>query len=220
MKSAFALTFVLFTISGLATRALGATYIDVGNHMLLPNTPNQRIDIYVTGDNDRIQGVEVYAQIGNDYEQLTGIPVFQYLPGLHSGFPGPNLSTLIAPGSFIEPPVSYGEFDVTTFPTVWIGETTIGTGGTVVAHGLLATLYIDTTGIFFGQWPLVLGNTQIGTTDWAGSVYPPPYGPSVPVPVITNGSITIVPEPGSVTLAAIGLAGFLCWARRRKAARC
>lgn len=42
-----------------------ASFIDVGNHLLLPNTPNQKIELFVTGD-AHVQAAQVYVQIGID----------------------------------------------------------------------------------------------------------------------------------------------------------
>jgi hypothetical protein len=92
---------------------------------------------------------------------------------------------------------------------------------TVPDGGLLATLYIDTTGIFSGSWTLNLGNTGGGPTNWAGSIVFPRTQPDtfVPNPVIIDGSITIVPEPSSSALAIFAIIGFCVVAFRRRGNR-
>lgn len=197
----------------LASVSQAATSIVVGNHLLLPNTANQKIEILVTGG-DQIQGVNLNAQIGTDPTSAV-TPVFQFDANQHLVFPGPNLSTLLAAGSIFAPPTGFGENDVTFFPALWqAGSAT--SSGTVAANGVLATLYIDTTGFFSGTWALNLADTIGGPTDWAGSIF---NGNEVPNPVITDGSITIVPEPTSVVMAMFGVAGLGAVAIRRRRAR-
>ena len=197
----------------LASVSQAATSIVVGNHILQPNMPNQLIQIFVTGG-DQIQGVNLNAQIGPDPSSAI-TPVFQFDPNQHLAFPGPNLSTLLAPGSIFAPPAGFGENDVTFYPRLWqSGSAT--SSGTVAANGLLATLYIDTTGLIGGVWPLILSATIAGPTDWAGSIF---QGQEVSNPIIIDGTIGgLIPEPSSIVLAGfavIGFGGFV--ARRRRA---
>jgi len=195
MGQCLAAVFVLASVSEAATQ------IVVGNHILFPNTPNQKIEILVTGG-DQIQGVNLNAQIGNDPTSLGASPVFQFDANQHLVFPGPNLSTLLAPGSIFAPPTGFGENDVTFFPALWqAGSATAS--GTVAANGVLATLYIDTTGFLQGVWTLSLANTIGGPTDWAGSIF---NGEEVPNPFITDGSIIIFPEPGATFTAVLATA--------------
>lgn len=204
----------LLSLVALTGAATAATVINVGNHLLLPNTPNQKIEIFVTGG-DQIQGVNFNAQIGTDPENALNTPVFQYDANQHLSFPGNNLSTLLAPGSIFAVPAGFGENDVTFYPRLWqSGSAT--SSGTVAANGLLATLYIDTTGLIGGVWPLILSATIAGPTDWAGSIF---QGQEVSNPIIIDGTIGgLIPEPSSIVLAGfavIGFGGFV--ARRRRA---
>jgi hypothetical protein len=183
-----------------------ATSIVVGNHVLLPNTPGQIVQIFVTGG-DNIQGMNLNAQIGADPENLV-TPVFEF-----GG--GPGASTIIGPGTIFNPN-NVGMNDVTFYPALFQAGTATGTG-TVVANGLLATLVIDTTGFFSGSWSLNLFNTLGGPTDWAGSIF---QGNPVSEPEIIDGSISIpIPEPSSVVLAMFGVAGLGAVAIRRRRAR-
>jgi hypothetical protein len=185
--------------------AQGATSIIVGTHLLQPNTPNQIIQIFVTGG-DQIQGVNFRAQIGDDPEFGVG-PVFQY-----GG--GPGASTIIGPGTIFASN-NVGMNDVTYFPALFEAGTATASG-TVAAEGLLATLVIDTTGVFGGLWSLRLFNTLSGPTDWAGSVF---NGSDVSNPIIVDGFIAEVPEPSSVALAAFGIAGLAIVGVRRRRIR-
>ncbi len=203
---------VLVCLAGVSQ---AATSIVVGSHLLLPNTPNQVVQIFVTGG-DQIQGVNLNAQIGTD-PSSGGTPVFQYTGVTNGAYPGPTFSTLLAPGSVFAPPVGFGENDVTFYPALWqSGSATASANGFATASGLLATLVIDTTGFTSGTWALNLSDTIVGPTDWAGSIF---QGNEVPNPVITDGSISIVPEPGSIVLALFGAAGLGAVAIRRRRAR-
>lgn len=202
MKKPYVLSGILIT-AGMLTHLAelhAATFIDVGNHLLLPNTPNQVVEIYVTGDADPIQGFNINAQIGND-PQTEVTPVFAY-----GG--GPGTSTIIGLGTIFNFD-NTGMAEYTYFPSLFQASTTTALPTSYVfADGLLATLIVDTTGFSTGTWPLILSETIGGFfTDWAGSQFPPALGGGpVPNPVITDGSITIVPEPSSIALAVIGMA--------------
>lgn len=172
--------------------AWAETRIDVGKHRLLPNMPNQVIKIRVRGDGDLIQGVNLNAQIGASIKDAKGVPVFQAKAGKHFKYPGPRLCTLLAPGSILEPPATEGENAMITAPTLWQSSASYDAGPAVSADGLLVTLCIDTTGIYAGEWPLSLGRTEAGSTDWAGSQLPD--GTPVPDPVIVDGTITVSPS--------------------------
>ena len=80
------------------------------------------------------------------------------------------------------------------------------------AQGRLATLMIDTTGFFGGTWNLSLSDVLPGL-----GPYDTNFAPTSAT--ISNGSITVVPEPG--TLAVLSTAGValligLTWRRRRR----
>lgn len=203
---------VLVCLAGVSQ---AATSIVVGNHVLLPNTPNQVVQIFVTGG-DSIQGVNLNAQIGAD-PSVGGTPVFQFDANQHLSYPGANFSSLLAPGSVFAPPVGFGENDITFYPALWQSQSTTSSGF-ATANGLLATLVIDTTGFTSGTWALNLSDTIVGPSDWAGSIF---NGNEVPNPVIVDGSITIpnVPEPASIVLALFGAAGLGAVAIRRRRAR-
>lgn len=183
--------------------ARGATQIVVANYILVQNTPNQIVQIFVTGG-DQIQGVNLRAQIGDDPEFGFG-PVFRF-----GG--GPGASTIIGPGTIFESN-NVGMNDVTFYPALFEASTATASG-TVAAEGLLATLVIDTTGIFSGGWTLHLADTLSGPTDWAGSVF---NGTEVSNPIIIDGYIGGIPEPSSMKLAALGIAGLAIVAFRRRA---
>ena len=89
-----------------------------------------------------------------------------------------------------------------------------------VTGGLFATLVIDTTGFGSGTFPLTLSGGAVedsfGNTEFIGNL--PDGGATFVYEYFdgTAGQITIVPEPSSVVLAAIGLVGLAAWGWRRK----
>jgi hypothetical protein len=154
----------------LLSRFASAAVIVVGDHELLPDTPNQLVPIFVTGG-DAVQGLNLYAQIADggpaaggtilgpavtDADVLTGT-IFEL-----------NNTGVQDPGSVAQ----------------LIARTVTTDTGSVPATGLLATLKISTVGFTSGTWALNLGNTRSGPTDFT----------IVPI-TITDGSIKIVPEP-------------------------
>lgn len=146
--------------------------IVVGTHYLNVNQAGQTIPIYVSGG-DEVQGLEFNVCIGGG----TQGPIFEDVDILTGTiFEGNN--TGINPGSYINPRCAYQ------------GTTT--SSGTVVADGLLATLTIDTTGLFSGEYTLSLINTPEGKTNFAG----------VDVDIVDG--LIVVPEPASLMILLVG----------------
>lgn len=157
---------------------LRAATIDVGSHILLPNTAGQEVKIGVRGD-ELVAGVNLYAQVGDGGPELS-----QY--GLPPGLDGPaitnvDLLTDTIFGSAIRQDVQ------PSVPQVVVASIEfVEPNRSTRADGMLATLTIDTRGFFAGQWPLWLDNVlpmHVNgpfATDFAGL----PIG-------ITNGLIQI-----------------------------
>ena len=158
-----------------ALPALAVPTIVVGTHTLLPNQPNQVIEIRVTGG-DPVDGLNFYVQVADGGPELVALgllPAGQGIDGpaitgadLISGtiFAANNDGQQVPPGN--QPQVA--GFLITTDV------------GTVAADGLLARLTLDTTGFTSGSWPLMLADTWNGDADFAGLAA-----------VITNGVIQI-----------------------------
>ena len=168
--------------------------INVGAHSLLPDTPGQTIEIRVSGG-AAVQGVDFNVQIADGFP--TGGTV-----------DGPNITGVDIIGTALNPTIFFGNANAPQVlrqdPQMWSLFTTTQSG-TVVANGLLGILTIDTTGWFTGNWTLALGNTQEGPTDF-----------TLVNATITDGSITVVPEPvSSVAVATLLLAGAVFLRRRR-----
>ncbi len=132
----------------LSSAAVATPIIVVGDRYLLPDQAGQEIGIYVTGA-DPVQGLEFNVQIG---EGVSG-PVFETID-IFTGtiFEANNVG--IYPGSYINLRDAY--------------QGTVTVSDTVLADGLLATLTLDTTGIFNGQYTLSLIDTLEGCANFAG----------------------------------------------------
>jgi hypothetical protein len=167
-----------------AAAAMAAPTIDVGSHLLLPNTPHQAITIDVTGG-DAVQGLNFYAQIADGT--------------------GPKIESVDLLAGTIFASNNTGQQNPESLPQTLFASTTTS-AGTVAADGVLATLWIDTTGFNVGDgpWSLNLVGTDDSDTDFAGVFAD-----------VTNGMIDIqaVPEPATLGLLSIGALGLL---RRRR----
>ena len=173
----------------LATAVHAQPTINVGAHQLQPNAADQTIQIFVLGGQP-VEALNFSAQIGDGGSAGGGTddgPVFSNLDILNG--------TIFASNNL-------GQFGGPGYPQLAIGST-ITSSGTVSADGLLATLTVDTTGVWSSTYALKLGDTLNGATDF-GDVHP----------VITEGTIQVVPEPSSVAL--LGLGGLAALRSRRR----
>ena len=176
----------IVVVLGVAAGAGAIPNIIVGTHTLNANQAGQTIEIYVTGGDD-VQGLEFNVRIG---EGVAG-PIFEdvdiFTGAIFAGHEANHYTS-----SYVNDRDAYQ------------GVTT--TGGYVSAAGLLATLTIDTTGLYSGEYNMSLIDTVEGRTNFAG-VYVD----------IADGSI-IVPEPTSLMIILAG-SGLLIRRRRNKIRR-
>ena len=167
--------------------------IEVGSHDLLPNTPGQTIEVFVTGG-QAVETVNLNAQIADGFN--TDGPIIQSVD-------------LVTATIFAPPNNDGGQFDSLNLPQI-VGSTVVTPLSTTVdADGLLATITVDTTGVFGGTYDLSLTGTRNGDTNFGFD-----SGDNLIEPVVTNGQISIVPEPASALILAAG--GGLLLARRRR----
>ena len=128
-----------------------AASVTVGTHVLLPNTANQVVSIWVSGG-EPVAGEDFFAQIGDGGAFLGGIdtkPAFTNLDVL-----GGTIFAANNNGAFGDPNGTPPGSNA-AHPLIWVdGTTTVS--GTVAAGGLLATMTLDTTGIASGTFPLLL----------------------------------------------------------------
>jgi hypothetical protein len=165
-----------------ASIANAAISIDVGSHNLFADTPDQKISLFVTGD-ELVTGFSLRAQIG-DGTGPNAEPVFSsvhFTPAIWDAFAN---STIGGPDGGAEQFAEAGVlFD--------------NSGNQVLANGHLLDLTVSTVGITSGTFDLLLSSTEIGV----GSAFILTGGDER-TPDITNGSINIVvPEPATIALA-------------------
>ena len=158
----------------------------VSSHTLLPNRPDQTIDIFVGGGH-AVSGVNFYAQVGDGGPELVDF-------GLPAGVDGPTITSAELKTGTIFAAVADEQFDSPGIPQVNISSLGISAQGiTVSANGLLATLVIDTTGFFSGNWDLQLVDVLAGVTNG------PFHTDLIDVALdVTNGTITIDASPSVV----------------------
>ncbi|MCA9168748.1 MAG: tandem-95 repeat protein, partial [Planctomycetales bacterium] len=163
------------------TIRLDVPVISVGHYNLRPNTPNQRIELFVTGGH-RVSGLDLYALIGD------GGPERELL-GLSAGEDGPAITAVELKQNTIFAALPDVPTNLQSLPQIanW-SIAASENGSTAVADGLLATLVIDTTGFFDGDWSLSL----------TGVLPEHPLGPfqtrfADSLAFVTNGTISVVP---------------------------
>lgn len=179
--------------------------INVGSNWLLPNTPNQVIPIFVSG-NETVFGTNFRVAIGDGF------------PDSGIGVDGPNITNVDLWTGTIFATSGNNQTNPTSLPQVWESSFIVDTGQQVTLSGvnqLLATLTVDTTGFTTGTWTLDLAQvagTGLDTELLNGG------GNPIGSFAITNGTVS-VPEPSSMVLAGlvsgVAFAG-RAWRRRRE----
>jgi hypothetical protein len=174
----------------LSVSAHAALVINVGTIWLDPDLPNQERALSVTGG-DPVQGFNLRAQIG-DGTGPNPEPVFQSIDFTGGIWDGHAKS--VGGGPVAGAP---------QYAQAWVALNT--QNDTTSANGVLVKLIIDTTGLHSGNFGLLLAGTDIGEdSDFA------PLSAT-----ITNGTLTILPEPATFGLLALGGIGCM-FTRRRK----
>ncbi|MBL7041137.1 MAG: putative Ig domain-containing protein [Pirellulaceae bacterium] len=149
--------------------------IDIGQHVLFPERPNQVIPIEITGSVN-VQGVVLNVQVADAFPDAFG-----------SRQDGPDITDvdLTWPGTVFGSVSNTGPNVIETREQMWIVGTSTSSGA-VPADGILANLTFDTAGWQEddGPWPLRLADTFNGDTNFQTGTGPV-------VPMIINGTIKI-----------------------------
>jgi hypothetical protein len=213
-----------------------AAYIDVGTHTLLPNTPDQVVEIVLHADpsDGRLLSVDLVAFLAP-----LGRPLEDFVtdPPAPSPATGPVFTgmDLIGPGTIFHAS-NTGVFPGGTIALPrWRSDSTLTPANEfVVGEGVLARLTLDTTGIFAMPdqdllYPLLLANHYSLVSGWTEVL--DEFGRTIlgePTPSgapyrVTPGYIRIaaspglqsaaISEPASAALALAGVAG-VCLLRR------
>ena len=183
--------------------------VDVGDHPLLPNTPNQIVRLFVTGG-AAVAGLNFNVQVADGVPFVSGGVIL-----------GPKLTGVDILGTTIDPTIFFGNNTGQSNPNGAVDPDQIRSravttqNGTVSANGLLAILTLDTTGFDIGVFDLNLKNVF-------GGSFPTTFVASSGLNMtaaITDGTITVssvVPEPMSSALVAVSLLGGALWLRRHR----
>jgi hypothetical protein len=159
-----------------------------GQHLLLPNTPNQTIPILVAGDFP-VQGLNFHVQVADGGPEAGG------------AIDGPGIQAVDLAGNAVAPTIFTGNHSgqdgIVLLPQTQAWEISTSQG-TVAAGGLLATLTIDTTGFWKDAtgtytWPLQLADTRTGSTHFVSAA-----GSRINA-VAVSGTLTLNTPPVALT---------------------
>ena len=174
-----------------------------GQHILLPNTPNQIVPIFVAGDFS-VRGLNFHVQVADGGPEAGG------------SLDGPGIQAVDLAGTPVAPTIFTGNNDgqvgMVSLPQVQAWEISAAQGA-VMAGGLLATLAIDTTGFWKDaagtyQWPLHLADTRTGSTHFVSAAGNRVNAATVSgmltldTPPVASGSAVTTAEDTAYTFAA------------------
>jgi hypothetical protein len=186
----------LLVVPLMVSTAWGVPTIVVGNTDILPG-PNQVVTIDVTGG-DAVAGFKARVQIqDNASGPLIANPA------------DPNFGVDLETGTIFALN-NTGQVNSTVLPRIWVLDI-ITNVATVNATGVMMTVYLDASGLGVGTvWDLKLAATLAGS-----SVFLDEQGSDITTS-ITDGTVTIVPEPASIILFGAPCLGMLIRRRLRR----
>lgn len=194
---------------GAAPLAGAALVVNVGNVVLLENTPGQVVPLTVSGG-DLVSGLELLVEVGD------GGPELVALDPSRTGLPGPAITDLSVIGGTlfaglatdITPP---GEPQFPQFQQRF--ALVDDPPGSVSAAGTFALVTFDTTGFSAGE---TFGLSVQDTLFTSRFIDPAsPVGDAVPLRII-DGTITLVAVPEPAGLALVAAAATLLGRRRAR----
>jgi hypothetical protein len=235
-----ATTLAIVFCAASSAQAVGLSIV-VGQHNYSPGTGVVVIPIVVTGSNP-VHGTDLSVQLGGTsttFAPLGTAPPITYEGSEQYNQPTPGAgSPILSPSMWDAHPNFFGDSTDGTHPNDDVptipgspGYGTHGREGTWFTgslvfnsisptlglinpnNGVEVNLVVNLTGFGFGTWPLRLLHGAAGPTDFVDL-----YGNFVPT-VITDGAVTITPEPTSFVLglfAAAGLGSLTIRRRRRR----
>ncbi len=196
----------------------GPITISVGNHLLLPETPGQTFNILLSG----VDGSDLYHE-GELWTTIAGGgPVVTHFDDETTGSIT-NLGGTVWAGGGSE------------FGGIFVGidGTSPGASGQrtgayfsnndyffIPTNGIFVTVTVDTTGVSPGTYAMNLDDHPAETTRMYYNTYDEFFNQTgaflVPNLVLANGTLTVVPEPSTMILAAFGFIGLAAWGWRRR----
>ncbi|MCB1097132.1 MAG: PEP-CTERM sorting domain-containing protein [Verrucomicrobiae bacterium] len=199
-REASALVACMFAMLCATDVVNAALSITVGNIDLQPNQSGQTVSFFVNNtDASTDVGVGSFRIQVVDGEDTTTAPTITSVDAI-TGTPFDGMNT--------------GELGMATGVRRWESSLTAFPSAVPFLNGdLIATVTFDTTGFFFGDGPFSVSLTSTGP----GGPYPTEYrdGSNNPIfPTLTDGQITIVPEPSTSLLLALSM-GAAFFRRRR-----
>jgi hypothetical protein len=219
MKRSLALACTLLMTC--ASIAQAHSTLIVGDHVLLPNTAHQAIQIFIQSDATGVTGADVTAIIGDGGPAAGGSIVGPTFSGV-SNFGGPAQfpptiansagGDMISGTPFASNTSGQLDFGSVTGSGVLLIDTSTNSGSVSYSGTtLFVTLYVDTTGITSGgPWDLTFG---AGSGFTVGEQAIGNFGPdsdlgAIPFDEIINGHIggLDVPEPSTLLLTMVSLA--------------
>lgn len=206
----------LALVLGLAATASAALTVTVGHYSVLPGTLTVNIPVSLTGP-DLISQTNINVSL---------VPS-NALPGdLGGNVPTPTITWLGAPSDVAQNFMSttthlFGDagsdaYDVFVFENLATPSSPIGTGAGGAGANILINLVVNLTGfenLAGTTWKIVMGaDNANGSTDFAnlsGGI----------AATVTDGSVTIVPEPSTIMLGLFAATGLGVVALRKRRAR-
>jgi hypothetical protein len=203
--------FLLVSLWTMAVASAGsAATINVGINTLLPNTPNQTVEIVVVPDfpGEQIINLDFVAALAPPGSYFLNVYNNQSPPSNVNGPVFMARADIVGPGTVFADNNRGQHPGLSVFSPRFVEESTITNAGFVPASGMLARLTLDTTGITGEVGHDLLFPLSLGTVDEVGLPYATRSLNERGRPVfdfnedgiperITNGFIRIaaVPEP-------------------------